>query len=196
MLGLCVSWLCQRDWEFSHTAPSENCRTTSYSLLGIICDFSSRKLWKKACNTRCSQAVSHLSTDRARRSLSSEIERDREHSTWYGRRREMSKIYHWRRKPYEYISISNGIQKIITGALGRTFSLLSSGVKWKITNIVYIVGVSSAERLYTSTVHLNDQSQRQRQSPPFAVWGPFDQFVSVFSVCTETESSIQRTPSI
>ena len=44
------------------------------------------KNWKKACNTRCSQAVTHLSTDRARRSLSSEIERDREHSTWYGRR--------------------------------------------------------------------------------------------------------------
>ncbi|OWA51657.1 hypothetical protein BV898_16132 [Hypsibius exemplaris] len=36
---------------------------------------------KNACNTRCSQAVTHLSTNRARRSLSSEIERDREHST-------------------------------------------------------------------------------------------------------------------
>ena len=41
---------------------------------------------EKACNTRCSQAVTHLSTNRARRSLSSEIERDRKHSTWYGRR--------------------------------------------------------------------------------------------------------------
>ena len=53
--------------------------------------FSSRKLWKKACSTRCSQAVTHLSTDQARRSLSSEIERDREHSTWYGRRRKLGR---------------------------------------------------------------------------------------------------------
>ena len=49
---------------------------------------------EKACNTRCSQAVTHLSTDRARRSLSSEIERDREHSTWYGRRRKLSNFPH------------------------------------------------------------------------------------------------------
>ena len=41
---------------------------------------------KDAYNTRCSQAVTHPSTNQARRSLSSEIERDREHSTWYGRR--------------------------------------------------------------------------------------------------------------
>ena len=42
---------------------------------------------EKAYNTRCSQAVTHLSTNQAQRSLSSEIERDREHSTWYGRKR-------------------------------------------------------------------------------------------------------------
>jgi hypothetical protein len=53
------------------------------------------KLEKNVCNTRCSQAVTHLSTNRARRSLSSEIERDRECSTWYGRRRKIELHFHY-----------------------------------------------------------------------------------------------------
>ena len=40
----------------------------------------------KAYDTRYSQAVSHLSTDRARRCLTSVIGREPVYSTWYGRR--------------------------------------------------------------------------------------------------------------
>ncbi|KAL0609011.1 Rho-related GTP-binding protein RhoU [Plecturocebus cupreus] len=41
----------------------------------------------KAYSTRCSQAVSHPSTNQARPCLASEIRRDRARSGWYGRRR-------------------------------------------------------------------------------------------------------------
>ena len=40
----------------------------------------------KAYSTRYSQAVTHPSTDRARRCLTSQIGRDGVFSTWYGRR--------------------------------------------------------------------------------------------------------------
>ena len=43
---------------------------------------------QKAYNTRYSQAVTHPSTNRARRRLTSVIGRERVFSTWYGRRHE------------------------------------------------------------------------------------------------------------
>ena len=44
--------------------------------------------WRKADSTlRSSQAVPHPSTDRALSRLTSEVERDPVHSTWYGRQR-------------------------------------------------------------------------------------------------------------
>ena len=42
---------------------------------------------KDAYNTRCSQAVSDPSTNRARRCLTWQIRRDAVFSTWYGRKR-------------------------------------------------------------------------------------------------------------
>ena len=45
-----------------------------------------RKKKKKAYGTRYSQAVTHPSTNRARRCLTSVIRRERVLSTWYGRR--------------------------------------------------------------------------------------------------------------
>ena len=44
---------------------------------------------QKAYDTRCSQAVSDPSTNRARRCLTCQIRRDGVLSTWYGRRQEM-----------------------------------------------------------------------------------------------------------
>ena len=41
---------------------------------------------QNVCSTRCSQVVSLPSTDRARPSLTSVIERERVYSQWYGRR--------------------------------------------------------------------------------------------------------------
>ena len=43
---------------------------------------------KKAYDTQYSQPVTHVSTNWARRSLTSEIGRDRVYSTWYGRKRQ------------------------------------------------------------------------------------------------------------
>ena len=40
---------------------------------------------QKVCSTRYSEAVSHPSTDRARRCLTSEFVREPVYSTWYGR---------------------------------------------------------------------------------------------------------------
>ena len=46
-----------------------------------------KKKWeKKAYNTRCSQAVTHPSTERARHCLTSVIRREPVYSVWYGRR--------------------------------------------------------------------------------------------------------------
>ena len=42
---------------------------------------------KRAYDTQYSQPVTHVSTNWARRSLTSEIGRDRVYSTWYGRKR-------------------------------------------------------------------------------------------------------------
>ncbi|ESO87938.1 hypothetical protein LOTGIDRAFT_145944, partial [Lottia gigantea] len=42
---------------------------------------------KGVYSTRCSQAVTHQSTNRARRCLTSVIGRELVFSTWYGRRR-------------------------------------------------------------------------------------------------------------
>ena len=46
---------------------------------------------RKAYNTKCSQAVTHPSTNSAQRCLTSVIGRELVHSTWYGRRRCWSK---------------------------------------------------------------------------------------------------------
>ena len=46
----------------------------------------------RAYNTRSSQVVTHLSTFRARRCLTSEIERVPVLSAWYGRKRYISKF--------------------------------------------------------------------------------------------------------
>ena len=45
-------------------------------------------MYKKAYDTQYSQPVTHVSTNWARRSLTSEIGRDRVYSTWYGRKRQ------------------------------------------------------------------------------------------------------------
>ena len=47
---------------------------------------------KKAYGTRYSQAVTHLSTNRARHCLTSQIGRDGVYSVWYGRRRLRSSL--------------------------------------------------------------------------------------------------------
>ena len=47
---------------------------------------------KKAYDTQYSQPVTHVSTNWARRSLTSEIGRDRVFSTWYGRKREKTDL--------------------------------------------------------------------------------------------------------
>ena len=47
-----------------------------------------RKEKRKAYNTKCSQAVTHPSTNSAQRCLTSVIGRELVHSTWYGRWRE------------------------------------------------------------------------------------------------------------
>ena len=46
-----------------------------------------------AYSTRCSQAVTHPSTIRARRCLTSVIRREPVCSTWYGRRRDINEMY-------------------------------------------------------------------------------------------------------
>ena len=48
----------------------------------------SGKKAQNAYGTRCSQAVTHPSTDRARRCLTSVIRREPVFSTWYGRKRQ------------------------------------------------------------------------------------------------------------
>ena len=48
-----------------------------------------KKEKRNAYNTRYSQAVTHPSTDRARRCLTSVIGREPVFSTWYGRRQQM-----------------------------------------------------------------------------------------------------------
>ena len=50
----------------------------------------SRKKIKADSTLRSSQAVPHPSTDRALSRLTSEVERDPVHSTWYGRQRQHS----------------------------------------------------------------------------------------------------------
>ena len=59
-------------------------------ILRKICDFE--KKWKNIYSTWCSQAVTHLSTNHARRCLTSVIGREPVPSTWYGRRQEMGTI--------------------------------------------------------------------------------------------------------
>ena len=51
-------------------------------------NYGGRKKKKIANSTRCSQAVTHPSTNRARRCLTSVIGREPVFSTWYGRCRE------------------------------------------------------------------------------------------------------------
>ncbi|OWA55568.1 hypothetical protein BV898_19954 [Hypsibius exemplaris] len=61
-----------------------------------------------ACNTRCSQAVTHLSTNRTRRSLSSEIERDQEHSTWINQACYISTVD----EAWVYLDTTNGVRRV------------------------------------------------------------------------------------
>ena len=59
----------------------------------VLGGFRGVKMKKKVYNTRYSQAVTHPSTNRARRCLTSVIRREPVCSTWYGRRRESNEIY-------------------------------------------------------------------------------------------------------
>ena len=53
----------------------------------ILHNSAESNIKKKAYDTQYSQPVTHVSTNWARRSLTSEIGRDRVYSTWYGRKR-------------------------------------------------------------------------------------------------------------
>ena len=74
-------------------------------------------LMQNAYNTRDSQAVTHPSTNRARRCLTSVIRREPVYSTWYGRRRncicKRGSNYKKSRQPYPYIFI------LVTSFVGK-----------------------------------------------------------------------------
>ena len=55
----------------------------------IVFGLYREKINEKAYSTRYSQAVTHPSTNRARRCLTSVIGRERVYSAWYGRRRRL-----------------------------------------------------------------------------------------------------------
>ena len=65
---------------------------------------NTKSLLLDANNTRCSQAVPHLSTNRARRCLISVIGREPMYSAWYGRWR---KPYHKIIYNIKYFNINN-----------------------------------------------------------------------------------------
>ena len=53
------------------------------------------RIKKDVYSTWCSQAVTHLSTDHARRCLTSVIGREPVFSTWYGRRHSNVEVKHY-----------------------------------------------------------------------------------------------------
>ena len=72
----------EHESNFSRARPSQDMFEHGSSVLD-----KSRQEEKADSTLRSSQAVPHPSTDRALRRLTSEVERDPVHSTWYGRQR-------------------------------------------------------------------------------------------------------------
>ena len=77
------------------------------------------KRWKKVYNTWCSQAVTHLSTNHARRCLTAVIGREPVFSTWYGRRHLCEKI-----GAYKYTQTKSAVIRPFLATI--MISLLSS----------------------------------------------------------------------
>ena len=71
-----------------------------------------KKKKRNAYNTRYSQAVTHPSTDRARRCLTSVIGREPVFSTWYGRRQQMKINKHSYAFTPHFMQISTHIHNI------------------------------------------------------------------------------------
>ena len=76
------------------------------------CQVLVETLKRNAYNTRYSQAVTHPSTDRARRCLTSVIGREPVFSTWYGRRQQMKINKHSYAFTPHFMQISTHIHNI------------------------------------------------------------------------------------
>ena len=101
---------------------------------------------KKKCgayNTWCSQAVTHLSTNHARRCLTSVIGREPVFSTWYGRRHPLSK-----RIVYIYLVQSHMIVYPVEWLID--LFIASIDFYWLIWVILLMITLTNAGSAHTS----------------------------------------------